>query len=94
MEKARESFDKAFTKGEVPDDMQIIKVKKGTSLKEALVSSATVASGGALERLIEGNAIKYAGTDEVIKDKFLKVEDLKSNKLKIGKKDFRQIEIE
>jgi tyrosyl-tRNA synthetase len=94
VEKARESFDKAFSKGEVPDDMQIIKAKKGTSLKEILVSSATVASGGALERLIEGNAIKYAGTDEVIKDKFIKIEDLKSNKLKIGKKDFRQIEVE
>ena len=94
VEKARESFDKAFSKGEVPDDMQIIKAKKGTSLKEILVSSATVASGGALERLIDGNAIKYAGTEEVIKDKFIKIEDLKSNKLKIGKKDFRQIEVE
>ncbi len=94
VEKARASFDKAFTKGEVPDDMQVIKVKKGTTVKEALVSSGAVASGGALERLLDGNAIKYAGTDEVIKDKFLKVEDLKSNKLKIGKKDFRQIQIE
>jgi len=94
VEKARESFDKAFSKGEVPDEMQIIKVKRGTTLKEALVSSGTVASGGALERLIEGNAVKYAGTDEVIKDKFIKVEDLKNDKLKIGKKDFRQIVIE
>ncbi len=88
-EKAHQSFEKAFSKGEVPDDIKEIELPHGSHIKDALINAGIVSSNGDWKRLIEGNAISYVGTDEVITDAHIKAE--KDITLRIGKKRFAKL---
>lgn len=88
---AQRAFEKTFAKGQVPDDIHQALVEKGTLLADVLMKEKLVASKGEFRRLIEGNAISIFGTDEIIKDAFVKME--KSETLRIGKKRFIKIVI-
>lgn len=90
-ERANENFEKAFSKGGVPDDIQIIKASIGNSLRDILVKEGVVSSNSDWKRLVDGKAISYADTGEVINDAFIKVE--KEIVLRVGKKRFVKIEI-
>lgn len=56
-EKAAEGFTAQFTKGEVPEDMQEISVKKGQLLIDVLVEHKLVASKSEVKRLITQKGI-------------------------------------
>ena len=90
-EKAQQSFDKTFSKGEVPDDIKEIEVPHGSHVKDALINAGIVSSNGDWKRLIEGNAVSYVGTDELITDAHMKAE--KDMTLRIGKKRFAKITV-
>jgi tyrosyl-tRNA synthetase len=91
-ERANENFEKAFSKGGVPDDIQIIKVSNGSILRDILVKEEVVSSNSDWKRLIDGKAISHADTGEVINDAFIKIE--KNLVLRVGKKRFVKIEIQ
>ena len=62
-ERARQNFEKAFSKGEVPDDAPEVRVG-GDGLMDALVQAGVVASKSEYRRLVSEGAVKIAGTDE------------------------------
>ncbi len=87
--KAKADFNKAFTKGEVPEDVAEVIVMAGTPIKDEIIKAGIVSSNSDWKRLIEGKAVTVAGTDEVITDSFIKAE--KEVILRIGKKRFVKI---
>ena len=87
--KAYEDFERTFTKGEVPEDVPIIEIPNGSNIRDSLVKEGIVSSNADWKRLIDGNAVSYAGSDEVVDDPFIKAED--SITLRIGKKRFVKI---
>ncbi|MEK7463734.1 MAG: tyrosine--tRNA ligase [Patescibacteria group bacterium] len=90
-EKASENFEKAFSKGEVPEEVQEIEAEHGSHIKDALVKSGIVSSNTDWRRLVESKAVSYAGTDELIVDAYMKAE--KDMTLRIGKKRFVKIAV-
>ncbi len=88
-EKAYLSFDKAFSKGEIPDDIKEIEIPHGSYIKDSLISSGLVSSNADWRRLIEGKAISIVGTEESITDSHIKAD--KDIVLRIGKKRFAKI---
>lgn len=84
--KAEEYFTNAFSKKEVPEDVQEIVVEHGSHIKDALVKSGIVSSNTDWRRLIESKAVSYAGTEEYITDSHIKAE--KEVVLRVGKKRF------
>jgi tyrosyl-tRNA synthetase len=89
--KAQNNFDKAFSKGEIPEDTIEIELSKDSSIRDAIVEAGVVVSNSDWRRLIESNAITYAGTDETIKDPNIKAD--KDCVLRIGKKRFAKIKL-
>ncbi len=88
-EKAYQSFDKAFSKGEVPEDVLEIEIPHGSHIKDAIIKSGIVSSNADWRRLIDGKAVSYVETEENITDSHLKAE--KDCVLRIGKKRFVKI---
>ena len=76
--KARENFDEAFSKGGVPKDIPIVKVKAGTPLVEILLEQGLVASKSEFNRLEKAGAIKEIenGVYRVGKHRFLRIEQI------------------
>jgi tyrosyl-tRNA synthetase len=87
--KACDSFEKTFSKGEIPEDARELQIAVGTSIKDILVKEGIVSSNTDWRRLVESGAVSYAGTDEIIKDSQIKAE--KDCILRIGKKRFVKI---
>ncbi len=90
-DKAHQSFDNTFSKGEIPEDIMEIELSEGSSIRDSLVEAGIVVSNSDWRRLIESNAITYAGTDEIIKDPNIKAD--KDCVLRIGKKRFAKIKV-
>lgn len=67
-EKAKENFESIFSKGEVPEDVEVCEIKTGESLADVLVRCGSVSSKSEFRRLLDGGAIKIAGTDEKVTD--------------------------
>ncbi|PIR53398.1 tyrosine--tRNA ligase [Candidatus Peregrinibacteria bacterium CG10_big_fil_rev_8_21_14_0_10_49_10] len=59
---AENAFTKVFSRGELPDDMSEIKVKKGSMLLDVLVSEGLIASKSDARRLVEQGGIKLNNT--------------------------------
>ena len=76
--KARENFDETFSKGGVPKDIPIVKVKAGTPLVEVLLEQGLVASKSEFNRLEKAGAIKEIenGVYRVGKHRFLRIEQI------------------
>ena len=74
--KAQENFDETFSKGGVPKDIPIVKVKAGTPLVEILLEQGLVASKSEFNRLEKAGAIKEIenGVYRIGKHRFLKIE--------------------
>ena len=90
-EKAEESFEKAFSKGGIPDELPELNIARGTQIKDALVKALIVSSNADWRRLVEGKAVSYVGTDEIISDSQIKAE--KDCVLRVGKKRFVKITV-
>ena len=76
--KAQENFDETFSKGGVPKDIPIVKVKAGTPLVEILLEQGLVASKSEFNRLEKAGAIKEIenGVYRVGKHRFLRIEQI------------------
>jgi tyrosyl-tRNA synthetase len=88
-EKAEQDFDKAFAKGEVPEDIVQLLVVRNAPIKDEIIKAGIVSSGADWKRLIDGKAVTYAGTDQVETDAFVKAD--KEMTLRIGKKRFVRV---
>ena len=87
--KAEKYFTNTFSRKEVPEDVIEIITSKGADIKDLLVESKMVSSNAEWRRLVEGNAISIVGTEEVIKDQFIKAEI--TQVFRIGKKRFVKV---
>ncbi|MCL2756342.1 MAG: tyrosine--tRNA ligase [Firmicutes bacterium] len=85
----RERFEQKFSKRELTaDDFQVIKVKSGTTLLDALMTSNKFKSKGELKRLLTSNSIRNLDTNEIITTDF----EINNNlKIKVGKLQFFQV---
>lgn len=72
--KSEENFIKVFTKGEIPEDIKVISIQKDLYLRDLLVSEQIVSSNTEWKRLVEENAVSIVGTEEKIKDSYIKAE--------------------
>ncbi|MFA6430634.1 MAG: tyrosine--tRNA ligase [Candidatus Paceibacterota bacterium] len=88
-QKAEENFIATFKKGGIPEDIQEIKIEKGSGLCNAVVSNKIVPSNTEFRRLITAGAISDMKTGEKITDPNFKIES--EIVLKIGKKTFVKI---
>lgn len=87
---AEEYFATAFSKKEIPDDIEIIYAKKGEKISQILLDHSVVASIGEFKRLIKEEAVKIDGKN-TISDFNISVES--DTVLKVGKKRFVSIKI-
>ncbi len=87
--KAQDVWEKTFSKGEIPENIQEIKAKSGELISDVLVENTILASKGEWRRLVEGKGAHDLDTDEAISDPNLKVD--KNITLKLGKKKFIKI---
>ncbi len=84
-------FAKAFSKGEIPTDIEVFSVSKGEKLGAALLAKNIVASMTEFKRLVGEGAVKINGTDAVSDFNFLITQDLV---LKVGKKRFVSFKVQ
>lgn len=85
-EKAEQGFTNMFKKGEAPEDMPELKVKKGVLLIDALVESKLVTSKSEAKRLIEQKGITV--NDQIVTEMDAKAA---SGVVKIGKRKFLRL---
>lgn len=90
---AEASWEKTFSKKEIPEDVKTIKVKLKIPLIDILVNQGFVSSKTEFRRLIKEGAIKFKGKIEEKKiiDPNSLIEE--SGALKVGKKRFLKIEV-
>ncbi len=87
-DKALESFEKTFSKGGVPEDIQEVNILEDESLAEVLVKAGVIDSKTEWRRLINDGAIKLENDDKVTDPDFKPVD---KTILKIGKRRFVKI---
>jgi tyrosyl-tRNA synthetase len=85
-DKAEENFTNTFSKKEVPEDVLEIEVEKGVEIRDILIAHNVVSSNSDWRRLIDGKAVSYVGTEEIISDPHIKAGE--STVMRIGKKRF------
>lgn len=87
-EKAEKNFINTFSKGEIPTDVEEIKLEKGHSVMQTLVAKSIVSSGSEWRRLVENGAVKDADGNKIDDINFTPT---KETVLRIGKKIFVKI---
>lgn len=87
--KARDYFEKVFSKKEIPEDIEVYKAEDGEELVAFLLRQNLVGSRSEAKRLIDGGAISFNGVKIInIGEKIRK-----AGVIKIGKHKFIKIEI-
>lgn len=87
-EKAKENWENTFSKKEIPQDIQEIKVSSGAKLGEVLVKNNLLLSNSEFTRRLSGSAVKNMQTGEVIQEN-IEIQEIII--IKYGKKDFVKI---
>lgn len=85
---AEKDFENTFSKGGVPENIQLVEYKLGQSLAEALVKAEVISSKAEWRRLVEGGGIK---TEDDTKINDLNFSPVSTMILKIGKRRFAKI---
>lgn len=85
---AEEAFNKTFSKGGVPDDVQEVNVSKGDSLSEALVKSGIIPSKAEWRRLVDNGAVRNEDDSKITDPNHFPSKD---SILKIGKRRFVKV---
>jgi len=85
-EKARENFENTFSKGEFPEDAQVLEVPKENKIADVIVENKIIESKTEFRRLIDAGAVSDY-PDQKITDPNELVGDTE-RKIKIGKKTF------
>jgi tyrosyl-tRNA synthetase len=88
-DEAEQSFNNAFKKGELPENVKEVAVQGDAALVDVLLSEKIVESKGELRRLIDSNAVSEVGNGAIIEDFNYKVD--RDISLRIGKKRFIKI---
>jgi tyrosyl-tRNA synthetase len=89
---AQDYFVKTIQKKEIPEDVKEIKLEKEKGIVDVLVMAGLADSKSDARRKIEQGGVSIGG--EIIKDfKFIISERQNGQVVKVGKKDFRKIEI-
>lgn len=88
---AQEAFENTFKKGEVPEDVPVVRGEKGGLIKDIVVKEGIVSSNAEWRRLVESKAVSHVGSDEVITDPYAKIEQTIT--IRVGKKRFIKIEV-
>jgi tyrosyl-tRNA synthetase len=90
--KAENDFIETFSKGNIPDSLEEIRVSSGAELSSVLIENGLIASKTEYRRLIAEGAVSDMKTKEKITDQFARItEDMI---IKIGKKRFIKITVE
>lgn len=89
--RAQQVFENTFKKGEVPEDVPVVRGEKGGLIKDIVVKEGIVSSNAEWRRLVESKAVSHVGTDEVITDPYAKTEQTIT--IRVGKKRFIKIEV-
>lgn len=85
--KARENFEKVFSKKQLPDEIQEFKLEKEMKLSHLMVASGVASSNKEARRFIEGGAVRIDG-NKVMEDKVIAKGGFV---LQVGKRNFRKI---
>mgnify|MGYP001564862370 CR=1 FL=1 len=85
---AEETFEKTFSKGGLPEDIQELKLESGKSLVEILIQADIVPSKAEWRRLIENGAVRTEDNAKITDPNFLPTT---STILKIGKRRFVKV---
>jgi len=85
---AEKAFSDTFSKGEIPTDIEEIKIEKGQSAMQVLVAKSIVSSGSEWRRLVENGAVKNVEGEKITDINFTPT---KTTVLRIGKKTFVKI---
>ncbi len=86
--KARQEFERVFSKQEIPEDIPSFKLKKAMNIVDILLESGLVASKNEARRLLEQGGITF---DNAVLDKN-SAEINKAGILKVGKRRFLKLE--
>lgn len=89
--RAQQVFENTFKKGEVPEDVPVVRGEKGGLIKDIVVKEGIVSSNAEWRRLVESKAVSHVGTDEVITDPYAKTDQTIT--IRVGKKRFIKIEV-
>lgn len=87
-ELAEKNWVETFSKGGVPDDVEVLKFEDGKGLIDVLVENKIVESRGEFRRLIDGGGIKKADGTQIKDPNFL----AENETYKIGKRRFVKLE--
>jgi len=87
--KAEENFIQTFQKRGTPEDIEIIKVDRGSPLVDVLLKNKIISSKNDFRRLVKEGAIKNTDNGEKITDPDFKISE--NSTFKIGKKRFLKI---
>jgi tyrosyl-tRNA synthetase len=89
-EKAKESFIKQFSKGELPEEIETKKLPSGKySLADLLATTQLVSSKSEARRLIQQNGVKI--NQQTVKEKDLELDGKTEFLLSVGKRRFIKI---
>lgn len=87
-EKAEEEFEKTFSKGGVPDDIETIQIMKGENLVDKLVKQQIVSSKTEWKRLIDANGVRDMDENKIDAINYSPEKDVV---LRIGKRRFVKV---
>lgn len=87
-EEAKYSWEKTFSKKEIPENVEIVKVKKEDLLIDVFVNENIIPSKSEAKRLVDDGAITYMDNDQKV---LSYQEKIKEGVYKIGKKRFCRI---
>lgn len=87
-QKAEEEFNKVFSEGGVPADIQKVEVVNGTLLSDVLVNAGLIESKSEFRRLVDSKGIEYKG-EKISNHKEL----AQPGVLRVGKRRFIEISI-
>jgi tyrosyl-tRNA synthetase len=85
---AEEQFENTFSKGGVPDDIDIVELKKGENLVDKLVKQQIVSSKTEWKRLVEANGVRDINENKITAMNYSPESDVI---LKIGKRRFVKV---
>jgi tyrosyl-tRNA synthetase len=89
-DEAEKNWENTFSKKEIPEDVEVFKVKQNTLLVDVFLNNKIISSKTDFRRLVESGAVTKLETDKKISDSHEKVEE---GTYRIGKKRFCKIEI-
>jgi tyrosyl-tRNA synthetase len=85
---AEQEFEKTFSKGGIPQDIETIEYRSGTSLTELLISKGFVPSKSEWTRLVKAGGIKDGDDNKIDNANFAPDKDII---IKIGKRRFVKV---